>query len=247
MNMMWKAKKVIKKGKGLHVVLDTSALSNYFDGIVGCIEGEDKITFVIPEGVSHEISVGRKYNELCREIYQFIEECFENGNKKIKIDVTDDNKRSWTVDEQVVYTAEKYYKKGYNTILVTCDRDQKLKAQLKNIRVELLKVEPKRKEKEYYEDEYSYKKPEAKQKSVEEDVQSGEIKIPAKKQGKDYLLYINRMISVIDAKGKKKIARVLGNNQQILLSLTDKIYYNEKEAEISRLENDAIYIRLNPE
>lgn len=241
MNMMWKAKKVIKKGKGLHVVLDTSALSNYFDGIVGCIEGEDKITFVIPEGVSHEISVGRKYKELCREIYQFLEESFENGNKKIKIDVTDDNKRSWTVDEQVVYTAEKFSKKGYDTILVTCDRDQKLKAQLKNIRVELLRVEPKRKE--YYEE---YKKPET-TKIVEEDVKNGEIKIPAKKQGKEYLIYINRMVSVIDNKGKKKIAKVLGNHQQILLSLTDKIYYDEKEAEISRLENDAIYIRLNPE
>ena len=128
---------LFRRRDGQYEVWDTSALSNHFELFKQTLQ-QGKTTLIIPEGVSHEISVGRRNNENCKEIYKFIEGNVRNP--RLHVDVATNEIRSWPVDEQVVYTVEKYYKKGYTVRLVTCDRDQSFKAKIKELDVELIPV-----------------------------------------------------------------------------------------------------------
>ena len=219
---------------------DTSALSNYFEHFKQKLQGNT--TIVIPEGVSHEISVGRKNNDNCKEIYKFLEGNIRNP--RLILAVTPDNIRSWAVDEQVIYTANRYYDMGYDTALITCDRDQSFRAKLKKLAVDLMPVVKAKTEDTNNNTENLASNtahvpvvvPVEPIAPKEEKQIKEEIKFPAKTVGKQCLLKFDRKISVYDSKGKRKIPR----NETIAVSLNDMVYYNNEAYIISKIQNNLV-------
>ena len=203
---------LFRRRAGLFEVWDTSAISNHFLLFKQKLQKGD-ITLVIPEGVSHEISVGRRNNEICKEIYKFIEGNVRNPN--LVVAVASDAIRAWAVDEQVVYTAEQYYNKGYRVKLVTCDRDQNFKATLKRLDTELMPVPVIKKSNVVKnnwikKNEITFMEPafnSGKEESNYEERQKSELELPAKMVGKQCYIEFDKELSVYDQKGERRIAR----------------------------------------
>ena len=225
---------------GQYEVWDTSALSNHFELFKQTLQ-QGIVTLIIPEGVSHEISVGRRNNENCKEIYKFIEGNIRNP--KLHVEVSTDVIRSWAVDEQVVYTVEKYYNKGYTVKLITCDRDQSFKAKLKELNVELLSVS-KAKIAAYTKiDEHirnlaskTNEAPSVVPVAGTQELQNEEIELPAKMVGKQCLLAFDKHVSVYDNRGKRKISRPEGT----VIARDDTIYYKDSKCVIKKICRDAV-------
>lgn len=234
-------KSLFRRRAGKYEVWDTSALSNYFEDFKQKLQ-QDNITIVIPEGVSHEISVGKKNNDNCKEIYKFLEGNIRNP--RLILAVTPDKIRSWEVDEQVIYTANMYYDMGYDTVLVTCDRDQSFRAKLKKLAVNLMPVVKAKTEETNTNTENLASNTEHVPVVVpvepiapkEEKQDDEEIKLAAKIVGKQCLLKFDRKISVYDSKGKRKIPRTEG----VAVSLNDMVYYNNTAYIISKIQTNLV-------
>lgn len=226
-------------GSKKYQVWDTSALSNHFERFKQTLK-EQNVIVVIPEGVSHEISVGRRNNEICKDIYRFIEGNIRNP--KLHVEVTPDSIRSWAVDEQVIYTASAYYNKGYEVKLITCDRDQCFRAKLKNIEAVLIPVARPKNECQTPKAEKIYA--EVKAEVVPEVVKkpnpvvSDDMELPARFTGKDCWLSYDKNLSVYDRKGKRKIARPEG----VMVTRNDMVYYNDVPYIIKAFGNNSVCV-----
>jgi len=238
-------KRLFRKGKK-YQIWDTSALSNHFEAFKNILKVQSDVTVVIPEGVSHEISVGRRNNENCKEIYKFIEGNVRNP--RLILAVTPDSIRSWEIDEQVIYTTQKYYDKGYTTTLITCDRDQSFRAKLKKLDVKLI---PAKKSKSNEQLECEKEQPDVKVESVPQvvpmtaqdkvahemvDEEKEEIDLPIRVVGKQCWLDFDKNVSVYDAKGKRKIFRQEG----VTISNDDVIYYKETAYTIRSISKNTV-------
>lgn len=238
MSIVTFVKRLFRKTKK-YEVWDTSAISNHFEKFKEALRKADDKIIVVPEGVSHEISCGRKHNDICKEIYKFIEGNLRNP--KLVIEVTPNSIRSWEVDEQVIYIAESYTKRGFDVKFVTCDRDQSLRARLKKLNTELLPVV-----------KVKNVLPNV-QKSVEhaprvvpvneknnfffgDDDNKEEFELPTKKLGKQCVVNASKFISVYDPKGKRKIPK----DGAVLVTRDDLIYYKDRPYTIKTINNASL-------
>lgn len=230
-------KSLFRRRTGQYEVWDTSALSNHFELFKKRLQ-EGNVTLIIPEGVSHEISVGRRNNENCKAIYKFIEGNVRNP--KLHVEVAMDAIRSWAVDEQVVYTVEKYNKKRYTVRLVTCDRDQSFKAKLKELDVEFLSVSRARvAEIDEHKTALVSKQnemPVIVPVNNEQEQKNEDIELPARMVGKQCVLAFDKYLSVYDNRGKRKIARPEGT----VIARDDTVYYKNAKYVIKRICRDTV-------
>lgn len=228
------------RGRNNYEVWDTSALSNHFELFKQTLQ-QGQTIMIIPEGVSHEISVGRRNNENCKEIYRFLEGNIRNP--RLRVEVANDAIRSWAVDEQVVYTVEKYHKKGYTVRLISCDRDQSFKARLKELNVELLPVS-RSKVAAYQEIDEHIRGLASKQNeapvivpvSSEHEQSTEELELPSRMVGKQCVLQFDKHVSVYDNRGKRKISRPEGT----VIARDDTVYYKNAKYVIKRICRDTV-------
>lgn len=215
-------KRWLRKGAKVEV-WDTSAISTWFDEFTKSVN-TGLVEVIVPEGVEHELSKGRRNHENCRVAHNYIKSnkiSKINPNGKIKVYVTDDNMRSWPIDEQVVGIAAKHYKKGYNVTLVTCDRNQSDKAQDMEIEVCLLAgnraypVKPK----------ILTERPERFQRKPETTIPQAkdQISVPCVAKGNMIYIDVNQKVAVYDAKGRRKI----GKDDLIPVTASDTYKYRE--------------------
>ncbi|MBR6689004.1 MAG: hypothetical protein IKL68_03195 [Clostridia bacterium] len=231
---------LFRRRTGQYEVWDTSALSNHFELFKKTLQ-EGLVTLIIPEGVSHEISVGRRNNDNCKEIYKFIEGNIRNP--MLHVEVASDAIRSWAVDEQVVYTVEKYHKKGYTIRLITCDRDQSFKAKLKELNVELLSVSRARVA-AYAQIDKHIRELASKQEdapvivpvNTETEQKNEDIELPARIVGKQCVLAFNKNVSVYDNRGRRKIPRPEGT----VVANGDTVYYKDEKCVIKKICRDTV-------
>lgn len=228
-------KRVFRKGKH-YQVWDTSALSNHFESFKNTLKSRENIKVVIPEGVSHEISVGRRNNDNCKEIYKFIEGNVRNP--RLIVAVTPDSTRSWAVDEQVIYTAQQYNERGYTTTLITCDRDQSFRAGLKGLETRLIPAKAGKtsfqKVIEQAEVETMLEPSPVIDKQVEPE--KNEIVLKSRMVGKQLWINWDKNLSVYDAKGKRKIPR----DESVQLSMHDTIYYKGVKYDIKKVASNEV-------
>lgn len=229
-------KRKLKIAKEFCVVYDTCALIHYFEEFKKKVK-EHQVYVIVPEGVLHEISVGRHKNDVCKVIYDYIKEARMLSSKLI-VEVTDDKIRNWSVDEQVVYVASKYKKRGYDTTIISCDIDLCFRAELKNIKADLLLV------------------PRNVNSSNNGKVNSKNLRktilfenVPDKfalpsisltyvlKNNKKYIL-LKKYLAIYDKKGKRKI----GKDGYIHFEDTDKIYFCDSEYKVVQIKNNQIII-----
>lgn len=237
MSIVTFVKRLFRKKKK-YEVWDTSAISNHFEEFKQELRNNANKIIVVPEGVSHEISCGRKHNDICKDIYKFIEGNLRNP--RLIVEVTPNNVRSWEVDEQVIYIAELYSKRGYDVKFITCDRDQSLRARLKKLNTVLIPV--------------------VKTKNITPNVQKSiehiprvvpvnenkdltfaydnkeEFELPTKKLGKQCIVNTSRFISVYDQRGKRKIPK----DGAVIVTRDDLIYYKDRPYTIKTINNASL-------
>lgn len=238
MNIIVRFKRLLRMHKGRFEVWDTSALSNWLDKLKREIERKERITVIIPEGVIHELSVGRRNYERARLAYEYIK---NSDTERLRVDVTDDNKRAWTVDEQVVAVVEKYANKGYNVTLVTCDIDQAYKAKLKKLNVNLLKSykefdakNPTENSKQNKTNSIKLGKP-----IIEIPQPTDEISIPLIQIGKEKYISVKHRIEAYDNKGKRKI----GKFEKIPILPTDSFKCQNYTYRIQAITNEKLILK----
>lgn len=238
MNIIVRVKQVFRKNKGCFEVWDTSAMSNWLDKFIEKVNGKNNIILVVPEGVVHELSVGRHRFERARNAYEYIKNV--NSTKVIK-EVTDDKIRSWTIDEQVIDVVWKYYKKGYNVRLVTCDQDQAYKAEIKKLKCTLLKgIRTQQMDKQPKEDIQkvnSIVKPN--RPTIFPTELKGELTVPYKRVGKENFIDVKTRIAVYDNRGKRKI----GKAEMISIRLTDTFVYKNITYRIAKMEHNILTLK----
>lgn len=213
-------------------VWDTSALSDWLD-MLDEIVAEGKIKIIITEGVIHELSRGRYKFEKARKAYFFIRDI--NKDNVIKLP-TEDKIRTWTVDEQVVYVAEKKHLAGHNVTLVTCDQCQALRAELKGIKTNLLEGN-----RSFTKNSVIKRPPKIVATSGAKAVNKfgGELKLDYKKQGDEFLISSIYGMEIYDSRGKRRI----GKNNTLLISKMDRIVYFNCEYTISEITENKIVLK----
>lgn len=215
-NFFTKLKKLFINSDKHFEIWDTCAISTYFDKFLDSVNKEE-IHVIVPEGVSHELSAGRRAREVCREAYKFIN---ESKNGKLTLYVTKDYMRSWKVDEQVVAIAYEYYKKGYNVTLITCDRDMANNAENRGLTVNLLKGNRNQAQQIQVENNIE-KKPEPEKIEQEKRVEdkptnTGEIVIDCEwVDGVPYVADNNLPVTIYDFKGKKVNPHTMANGTKL--------------------------------
>lgn len=212
-------------------VWDTSAISTWLDLLVKKVNaGKTKI--VIVEGVIHELSVGRHKFEKARNAYFYVKDTKQENLLKL---VTEDKIRTWSVDEQIVYVAEKYHKAGHDVKLVTCDQCQALRAEMKGLNIALL--DGSRELPKGFEIKRSSKVVAT---SGENDINKfgSEIKLDCKKCGDGFYIPLISGMEVYDNRGKRRFGKE--NTLQILK--TDKILYYNSEYIISEQTDNKIVL-----
>lgn len=231
---------MFRRRAGKYEVWDTSALSNHFELFKQTLQ-QGNVTLIIPEGVSHEISVGRRNNENCKEIYKFIEGNVRNP--RLHVEVATNEIRGWFVDEQVVHTVEKYHKKGYTVRLVTCDRDQNFKAKLKELETELVPVARARVAAYAEIDEHirglaskTNNAPVIVPVNNEVEEKNKDIELPARMVGKQCVLAFDKHVCVYDTRGKRKIPRPEGT----VVANGDTVYYKDVKCIIKKICRDTV-------
>ncbi len=227
-------KRILKRKKIICKVYDTSALRNYFDNFKKIVETKLDWQIIVPEGVLHEISQAKRTNKFCGMIYSYITNDQKN-NTRLIIDVTQDLQRSWSVDEQVIYTARKYIKKGYDVELISCDKEECFRAELLKVKYNLLPVTSTRNN-----NNWVNKVPKKREKVViskeQENFSLPQIVMECVVFNKMKYLKANKYLSIYDNKGKRRI----GKDGYLKFETTDKFFCFEKEYVISKIENNRV-------
>lgn len=225
--------KIFRKQKKICKVCDASVLRNHFDTVKEMVETKLDWLIVIPEGVLHEISVAKYVDKLCRIIYNYLT---INSKKysNLVVEVAEDSIRSWSVDEQGIHVVEKYCKKGYDAELLSCDREQCFRAELKKVKYNLLPVA-----KDSKKLNVTKKKVKPLQIITENPKKFTvpQISIEYIVLNKEKYLKFNKNLSVYDSKGRRRI----GKDGYIKFETTDKFYYFEKEYIIEKIENKKVF------
>jgi len=214
MSIIVRLKQMLRMHKGNYEVWDTSAISNWLDVFKSKVKA-GKTTIILHEGVVHELSVGRRNHEICRKAYEYVISLKSDRILKIS---TRDATRSWTIDEQVVDAVAEYHKKGYNVYLVTCDKDQAYKAEIKGLECMYLNVN-----KEDVNKKPSINKP-VKATTTEkpqDTIATPILNIPCIKKNKINYIDVKCRITVYDNRGKRKI----GKNELIPILISDRFEY----------------------
>ncbi len=212
-------------------IWDTSAVSHWLDMLVKTVD-DDKIKVIITEGVIHELSVGRHKFEKARNAYFFVKDT--NKDNLVRLP-TDDKVRNWTVDEQVVYVAEKYQRFGHDVMLVTCDQCQAFRAELKGVKVRLLEGN-----REMPKNFVLKQAPKVVATAGEQATNKlgGELKLEYKKQGKNLYIPLISGMEIYDIRGKRRI----GKNETIQISESDKVVYYNRKYMISEITDNKIIL-----
>lgn len=221
---MIKLKNMFRRHCGKIEVWDTSAIRTWFDKFVEHVN-KDGINVIVPEGVRHELSAKRHEIKECRDAYDFIAKAKKDG--KLTVYINKIYMYACVIDMQVVLIAYEYYRKGYNTTLVTCDCDMKDRAVDRSVPVELLHgnrndvqqqvhiVNDVKPQQEFLEGASTDQTVESQFDECE-----GESVIPCELINK--VPYVNtRTVAVYDYRGKKKI----GANSKVAVTEKDIILY----------------------
>lgn len=229
-------KKRLLKEKKVCKVYDTSAIRNHFEEFKEFVESNKEILVIVPEGVLHEISVAKRVNNLCRTIYNFITSV-QAHNPYFVVEVTEDKIRNWSVDEQVIYVAEKYIKKKYDVELVSCDKEQCFRAELKKVKCNILPVNVP----ECYNTNEGIKYRKSRIRKFEKNPSIlPEIKIEYIVLNKIKYLKLNSYLAVYDRTGKRKIAK----DCYVSFEESDRVLYAGVEYEVSRVDDKEIFFKL---
>lgn len=231
MSIIVRLKRLIKKCKGKYQVWDTSAVSTWLDKLH--IQVNNGVNIIIPEGVTHELSVGRRNHENCRKAYNYVK---EGRARNLRVHVTSDKMRSWAVDEQIVAITYEYFKAGYDVVLVTCDHDQAYKARLRGLEVQLLAGS--RAQTKFVE----VPKKENNPTTVEQKeilTLDDELVIPCITKGKDHYINVKHKISVYSQKGKRQF----GRENLIPVKVTDVCEYMGYKYNIQRITDTNITLK----
>lgn len=234
--------KIVRKQKTICKVYDTSAIRNYFGIFKEIVETKNDWLIVVPEGVLHEINVAKSVDKLCRIIYNYIT-TYSKEKSNLRVEVTEDNIRNWSVDEQVIHVVEKYQKKSCDAELVSCDKEQCFRAELKGIKCSLLPVVSKEFTAQKFKNNFSSIKGTTKfdEKKAQE-ISPSKISVPIIIINGDKYLNVNRYLAVYDKKGRRKI----GKEGYLKFDPTDKFLCNDREYIISKLEsNKVIFVPEN--
>lgn len=226
--------KMIRRKKQICKVYDASALRNYFDTFKETVETNPSWLIVIPEGVLHEISVAKSVDKLCRIIYDYITTNSKNSSNLI-VEVAEDSIRSWSVDEQGIHVVEKYQKKGYDAELISCDKEQCFRAELKQVNCSLLPVNK----------QANLNKTVKTKGNIREVVKdkpnnfvNPQISLVSKFLNRERYLKVNRNLAIYDNRGKRRI----GKDGYIKYENLDRIFYLDKEYVVTSIENNRIVI-----
>ena len=224
----------LNKNVPLIEVWDTSAVIKCLNEFQKSVDSEDNIKIVVTEGVFHELSVGRHKYEKARNAYKYI---LNNKSEKLITVSTEDKIRAWTIDEQVVYVAVGYRKKGYDITLVTCDRDQAFKAELQGVKTRWIDINLVGKKE-------SYRKESTKVVFSSEGNDTfgkvgEEMKLAYTMQGKEMYVPLKRGMSVLDHRGRRKI----GKDERVKIERTDTVRYYGVNYRIETIANSEIVFK----
>ena len=226
--------KILRRKKQICKVYDASALRNYFDTFKETVETNPEWLIVIPEGVLHEISVAKGVDKLCRIIYDYIT-TNSNNFPNLIVEVTEDSIRSWSVDEQGIRVVEKYQKKGYDAELISCDKEQCFRAELKQVNYSLLPVNKQT-------NLNKVEKPKIKIQEVLENKPNTfvnpQISLESKVLNRERYLKVNNYLAIYDNRGKRRI----GKDGYIKYENLDRIFYLDKEYVVTKVEDNCIVI-----
>lgn len=224
-------KRLLKKAKAKAQVWDTSAVSNYFEEFKEVVEkGEVKI--FVPEGVSHELHVGKSYH--CAVAYDYIVSA--ERQDKIRV-VPIENKAE--VDYQVIELAKMLWAKSYDVTLVTCDKEQATNAERRNVETLRLPVvinRPERREPYNWKKEPTLEPMESK--AVTESLNNSEVRIPCIKRGNVYFIRASAA-AVYTHKGKRKF----GREGFIEITSNDVCEIGGKKYEVCKIKDKNIVLR----
>lgn len=227
-------KRILKRKKTICKVYDTSAIRNYFEIFKEMVETKHEWLIVVPEGVLHEISVAKNIDRLCRIIYDYI-----TTNCKLYpnfiVEVTEDSIRNWSVDEQVIHVVEKYQKKGYDAELISCDKEQCFRAELKKINCSLLPVTSAKNNSNMV-NKVPQKHEKITVSKERENFKTAQIVVELVILNKEKYLKVNKYLSIYDNRGKRRI----GKDGYVKFETTDKFLCFEKEYVISKIENNRV-------
>lgn len=233
MNIIVRLKRLFRGNAGEYRLPDTSAWSGYLDDIKKWVKQGIKV--VVTEGTRQELRNGyRKYAE-CKEAYDYI-----TSTPELVFPITGNEMKAWPVDDQNVAIAEKYYNKGFDVTLVTCDKEQAHKARIRGLNVSLLRGQS-----------YHYKKnnefqkttkPVQNEKPVEPEVEvksNGEVAVPCITKGKEKYISTKHDVEVYSNKGKRRI----GRENLILILPTDVLVYNDCNHTIQEMTDTYVTIK----
>lgn len=134
MSLLLRIKRWQKRNGPRIEVWDTSAISSFLTTLMEKLQFEKNYKLIVPEGVMHELRSGFRNFEKCRLAYNFLLRQKEAMSPNVIFEPTPDEARSWSIDEQVVFTAKKYSIQGYRVKLITCDKDQSFRADIQGVR-----------------------------------------------------------------------------------------------------------------
>ena len=251
MNVVIKIKRFLRRNSRTIEVWDTSAISTWFDRFVESISKEG-VQVVVPDGVEHELSSGKRKYENCRKAYEYImanKVTQSNPQGKLKVYVIDDQMRAWAVDDQVIGIATKYYRQGYDVKLVTCDVDQCNRAKDRMLDVILLKgvrfnSNKKQENAPKPEKANQVSQPIRRQNVQEKNTASikqdkDQLVIPCVRKGNELYISVDHHVSVYDSKGRRKI----GRGELVSITTKDSFVYKEKNYELVSLTSTELTLK----
>lgn len=239
MSLLTHIKKLINGNRKVQV-WDTSAISNHYNAFIKTVS-DGKVEVIVPEGVLHELSEGRHQFAICKKAYEFI----MRNDDKIKIAITPEETRSWTIDEQVVYITGKKEKNGYDVSLVTSDRDQEYKAKLHGVKTKYKEVVVPSRDKKYNDKDSTediYKRPKTSKRDNFEETKKYDFNLSCITKGKVHYVSLQQFVNkdvafeVLDSKGKRKI----GKENFIAILPEDKVKINDIKYKIAVMHENYI-------
>lgn len=221
------------------MVIDTCVISNFFEWFVNVVNSGEFL-IVVPQGVFREICTGRQKYEVCRRAYKFIEKA--KKDELLIVPVASDKIKSWVVDDQVVAEAERYFKKGHKTELVTCDYNMASNAQDIGVPVNLMRAPKNRLEDQL--DKINAKRNNKTEKQetgvlTKEETSDNELKLPCITKNKTTYISVKQGVAVYDVKGKRKV----GRDNLIIVTSTDIFEYNQHNYMVKSIGKDVIHLK----
>ena len=232
--LILKIRRFLIRDKRRYEVWDVSAVSNWLEKLQKKLEKEADIVIIIPKIVVEQLSARTDKSLRDRKAYDFL---MSYTSSNLNFDVVIGENKPQTSNEQILSTLKKYFNKGYNVTLVTCNSALASKVSEDEINCVLLDKNIQKNnvlKSNKKEEDISMSK-----KQLIEEVSETEKQIQCKNVGKDTYIYAPPGIEVFDKKNKKRI----GKNGKVLVRLNERVVCDGKEYVVKAITDTHIIIK----